>query len=339
MVAIYSVLAPLLLFAPYCVASTASVERWGVFELSQRGPEDEPSFNAFTVVANVTFTRTADGRSTVVPSFYDGNATYLTRFSPNLEGTYDYFTASSSREMPPLRGTLTVTPPSASNHGPVLTDPTNPRALSFADGTQHVSVGTTSYAWMHVDDELATMTLKTLGNAPFNKIRMTLFPKFYPWTHREPMLDMFAFARNGTAPAPCTICCPSARGTFDTTRFHPPFWRRVDGFVRNLLGMGVVADIILFHPYDGGHWGFDSMGPDVDAAYLRYTAARLGAFRNVWWSLANEWSDLKAKCYGFNSSACPQTYFDNLFMVLQAADPHARRRSIHNGPIYYNHSA
>jgi hypothetical protein len=25
-------------------------------------------------------------------------------------------------------------------------------------------------------------------------------------------------------------------------------------------GMGVVADVIVFHPYDGGHWGFDCMG-------------------------------------------------------------------------------
>ena len=24
--------------------------------------------------------------------------------------------------------------------------------------------------------------------------------------------------------------------------------------------MGVVADIIVFHPYDSGHWGFDCMG-------------------------------------------------------------------------------
>ena len=27
-----------------------------------------------------------------------------------------------------------------------------------------------------------------------------------------------------------------------------------------MLEMGVVADIIVFHPYDTGHWGFDCMG-------------------------------------------------------------------------------
>jgi hypothetical protein len=39
----------------------------------------------------------------------------------------------------------------------------------------------------------------------------------------------------------------------------------------------VQADVILFHSYD--HWGFDCMGPETDAAYLRYAAARLGPFR------------------------------------------------------------
>ena len=53
--------------------------------------------------------------------------------------------------------------------------------------------------------------------------------------------------------------------------------------------MGIQADVILFHPYDAGHWGFDNMGAENDDRYLRYMIARLGAYRNVWWSLANEW--------------------------------------------------
>ena len=65
-----------------------------------------------------------------------------------------------------------------------------------------------------------------------------------------------------------------------------------------------MADLILFHPYDGvpleaseGHWGFDCLGghdplrygPANDEHYLRYAVARLASFSNVWWSLANEW--------------------------------------------------
>ena len=46
--------------------------------------------------------------------------------------------------------------------------------------------------------------------------------------------------------------------------------------------------MILFHPYDWDKWGFDRMTDEVDDFYLKYVVARLSAFRNVWWSLANE---------------------------------------------------
>ncbi len=34
------------------------------------------------------------------------------------------------------------------------------------------------------------------------------------------------------------------------------------------------------------------MTPEQDDRYVRYLAARLGAYRNVWWSLANEYDFL-----------------------------------------------
>ena len=326
----------LLLLPLLAAAQQPSVERWGVFELTQHGPPDAPGANAFDVVANATFTHSETGAAIVVPSFYDGGDEYLTRFSPPLAGEYTFVTASSSPLLPAQTGNFTALPPSPGNRGPVRVDRAHPRAFAFADGTPHVSVGTTAYAWLHAGDANIDATLATLRDARFNKLRMTLLPKFYPWTHTEP--PEFAFARAADPPPPCTICCPSQRGAFDLTRFNPPFWRTVERAVRGLHAAGVVADIILFHPYDAGHWGLDCLGMDADLRYVRYAAARLGAYSNVWWSMANEWSDLKCKCGGFNSSACPQTYFDELFAGLVAADAHARLRSIHNGPLYYNHS-
>jgi DUF1680 family protein len=319
-----------------------TVERWSVFELAQTGPDDDPlsGFNAFTdVAANATFTHEASGDVTVVAAFFDGNGSYLLRFSPERLGEYSFATASSSPLMPPVRGSFVVTGASRGNHGPVRADATNARAFAFADGSPHFSIGTTAYAWAHGSAADANKTLAALRGAAFNKLRMTLFPKYYPYTHEEPPGDFFAFARAAAQPPPnCSSCCASRNGTFDLRRFSPPFWRAIEGYVRALLDMGVQADLILFHPYDGGHWGFDCMPLETDLFYVRYAAARLGAYRNVWWSMANEWSDLKCKCGGFNSSACPSTWFDALFAGLAAADPHRRQRSIHNGPIFYNNS-
>jgi hypothetical protein len=64
-----------------------------------------------------------------------------------------------------------------------------------------------------------------------------------------------------------------------------------------------------------------------DERYLRYVAARFGAFRNVWWSMANEFDLVKTKT---------TDDWDHLFQVLQAADPHDRLRSIHQFDVYYD---
>ena len=113
-----------------------------------------------------------------------------------------------------------------------------------------------------------------------------------------------------------------------------------------------LQDIIVFHPYDNGHWGFDCMGGNDpktyntthDNHYLKYLAARFAAFDNVWWAMANEWSDCGCKSLGMENGANSShdngfaPTWDELFQTLAKADPYGRQTSIHNGPLLYNHS-
>lgn len=241
--------------APAAVSQDAAeVEQWGVFEIAQSGPADSPAFNAFASVKfNATFV-TAGRAPVLVPGFYDGvdeagSGVFRARFSPPSQGIYNFSTAGLAA---PQSGSFLVSAPSINNHGPVAADPAHPNAFIYADGTPHFSVGTTSYAWVHVSDGNAAQTLATLSGGPFNKMRMTLFPKRYSWTHIEPPTDFFVFPRKQPEPAPCHQCCPSSVGEFDFTRFEPTFWRKVEGYVEQMrdMGPGVIADIILWHPYD-----------------------------------------------------------------------------------------
>lgn len=59
------------------------------------------------------------------------------------------------------------------------------------------------------------------------------------------------------------------------------------------MDRGIQADLILFHPYD--RWGYAAMGKEMNEKYVSYIMARLSAFQNVWWSLANEWDVPKIK--------------------------------------------
>jgi len=71
------------------------------------------------------------------------------------------------------------------------------------------------------------------------------------------------------------------------------------------------------------------MPAEVDDRYVLYIVSRLAAYRNVWWSLANEWD--------FNKNNT-EADWDRLFQVVQSSDPYGHPRSIHNGFYIYNNT-
>ena len=115
---------------------------------------------------------------------------------------------------------------------------------------------------------------------------------------------------------------------WDFTRFNPEYFQRLEKLILGLRDLGIEADLIVFHPYDFGAWGFDRMPAEVNDRYLKYLAARLSAFRNLWWSFANEFDlmlDLDLNDW------------DHFFHVIEAEDPYDHLRSIHNCRGFYNH--
>jgi len=109
--------------------------------------------------------------------------------------------------------------------------------------------------------------------------------------------------------------------------FNPEFFRHLEALIYELMKLGIEADLILFHPYD--RWGFADMGSEADDLYLRYIVARLAAYRNIWWSLANEYDLMKTKT---------MADWDRFFQIVQACDPYQHLRSIHNCRPFYDHS-
>jgi len=158
--------------------------------------------------------------------------------------------------------------------------------FAYADGTPYFPFGTTCYAWAHQGDAMEEETLATLRTSPFNKIRMCVFPKHYEFNHNEP--ELYVFPR--TAPA----SKENPQGTNNYTRFEPAFFAHFEKLLTRLRDLNIEADLILFHPYD--RWGYATMPAEVDERYLRYVIARFAAYRNVWWSLANEFAIRTAIC-------------------------------------------
>jgi hypothetical protein len=140
---------------------------------------------------------------------------------------------------------------------------------------------------------------------------MCVFPKHYRYNENEPDLHIFE---------------ANAEGSLDFTRPNPACFRHLEALIAQLRDLGIEADLILFHPYD--RWGYASMGAEADDRYLRYVVARLAAYRNVWWSFANEFDLMKSK---------ELTDWDRFFRIVQERDPSQHLRSIHNCREFYDH--
>lgn len=291
-----------------------AVERWGVFEITLEGPTSGNPY--LEVPCSSTFTQ--GDRRVTVPGFWDGGGTYKVRFSPPTTGEWRYVTRSAASPLNGRSGTFTVSAPTGNNHGPIEVFET--WYLRYADGRPYHQFGTTCYAWTHQPPAMQEQTLATLATSPFNKIRFCVFPKSYAYNKNEP--EFFAFVKRPD-------------GTIDFSQPNPVFWRHFERRILDLQRLGIEADVILWHPYD--RWGFADMSDTEDDRYLRYCIARLSAFRNVWWSLANEYDFMTERPAGHRGNKQWEDW-DRFFGILQSEDPHQRLRGIHNGSRWYDHT-
>lgn len=299
------------------------VERWGVFEIALPGRADGNPFTDYEI--HGTFT--GKNESKTVSGFYDGAGIYKVRFMPSFEGEYR-FKIEGSFSGCAEEGTFTATPPTGNNHGPVRVAYTY--HLAYEDGTPYFSVGTTCYAFAHQPLERQAQTLHNLEGT-FNKLRFCIFPKHYDFNFKDPI----TFPYEGT---PCDNSAmtkenfsaykpDNPENHWDFHRFNPEHFRIFDQRIQDLMDRGIEADLIVMHPYD--RWGFSIMNAEEDDLYWNYIVARFSAYRNVWWSLANEYDLMPAK---------KLADWERYGSILCERDPYNHLRSIHNCFHFYDYS-
>ena len=288
------------------ISAINKVEKWRIYEIALKGITKA---NPYTdIQLSATFSNGKDVKT--VSGFYDGNGIYKIRFMPQKTGTWTYITTSNLKSLQNRKDKFECFTNSENNHGPVVVKDTF--NFSYSDNKPYYPFGTTCYAWVHQTDSLADLTLKTLSNGYFNKMRMCIFPKDYDWNKNEPLLYPFEGK-------PLT--------NWDYTRFNPAYFQNIEKRIGQLDSLGIEADLIVFHPYD--RWGFQKMDRKTDDLYINYIIARFAAYKNVWWSMANEYDFMK------NKNADDWNHYIQLFAEK---DAYNHLRSIHNGSRVYDHT-
>lgn len=294
--------------------SQQKIEQWNRFEAKF---ESKSSNNSFVGV-NLTALFSTKDTSISVAGFYDGNNTFVVRFMTEKIGIWSFTTKSNLPELDNKKGNFECIKASANNHG--MMKVSNTYNFKYADGKNYFPFGTTSYAWTHMTNAVQETTLKTLKNAGFNKIRMGVFPKNYDLVKEEPEIYPYIIKETKKDAAGNEV------KVWDFTQFNPVFFQHLEKRIDNLRDLGIEADLIIFHPYDKGRWGFDEMPMEANLNYIKYLTARLSSFRNIWWSLANEYDYLKSKT---------DADWETLTKEVIKNDPYRHLCSIHGSTAKY----
>ncbi|MEK3697950.1 MULTISPECIES: DUF5060 domain-containing protein [unclassified Paenibacillus] len=293
------------------------VEQWGIFELE---------LNASEIVGNpfrdvwVQATFKIGDEYKRVYGFYDGESVWRIRFMPEQIGDHHFQVTSNMDAFNGLTGDFVSTVPTLGSHGPVRVAGTH---FNYADGTPFFVMGTTAYAWTYRPEEIRKQTLDSFSENGFNKIRMLVFPKYYRGMVNDVNVDY----------DPPVFPFVGQPNEFDFQTLIPEYFRNYEERVKDLMKLGIEADVILFHPYD--NWGIDSLMQQADdLLYVNYMISRLAAYRNVWWSLANEF-DISSTPEGMFCARTDRKDWDLIGATIKANDPHGHPISVHNLPMRY----
>ena len=231
-----------------------------------------------------------------IQGFWDGGQTYKVRFTPTVAGTWTYSINSIPNDRGLTRsGRINVSEASPVEHGFLRRDPGSPYSFVFDDGTHFFMMGQTYY---DIVENVAgggswKEAVHNSKSYQFNKIRLLLYSWGPARSNRgRPFEDIIPYADGMTSYE------PNRYSTGNHDRINVLFWRNLDTLVSYLKSEGMIADVILFS--DGEYtYGTNTQ----NERYIRYALARLAAYTNVIWCMANEYDYIPKSTGGTEAAA------------------------------------
>ncbi len=217
--------------------------------------------------------------------------------------------------------------------GIVRVDPDFPFHFQYA-GTEkpYFWNSTTAYALLGWDERSITAILDRFTAYRINRLRVSLsgihVESGEAW--KEPVYPSKEFTflfhpwvQNGNDP----LTNPG----YDVTRFDLEHWRKFERVVRYARDHGIQISVIFY--VDGYRPGTDPFGKEdaggeAEKRYYRYAVARLAAYSNVMWDLANEYRLFRDDAWAETMGA-----------FLKSLDPYNHLTSVHGHGDFRFHAS
>jgi hypothetical protein len=255
-----------------------------------------------------------EGKTFIVPGFWDGGETWKIRFAPPLSGDWKYETSCTDRKMNGKKGEVTVTGWSAEelNSNPVrrglvivsTEGKRKGRYFTYSDGTPFLWIGDTWWDWTN------------------RKIKFDSFRKLADTRSEQGFnIGQLFFAANGWS---------RESSLLDPSFQHPDIEqiKKVEQMIAYANSKGIT---VWIHPWWSREDINKKIGEENIIRWWKYVIDRLHAY-NVIWVLAGE--------YNMNNyGGFPLGFWDRVGAIIKKEDPYNRIVGAHPTPPMWSGGA
>jgi len=273
--------------------SAKTVECYDFIEVTM-SVADSAAGNPFTDVTVEGAFASKGGKPLAVDGFCDSadGRTFRIRFMPSQPGAYEYTVKYREGGFEKThQGAFEAT--EGKRKGVVRVDPEFPWHFQWEGSKErYFWNGTTTYWLAGWDDETIRQAIDRLDRVKVTRVRAALNGRVKDgraWFENVFSTDKFSFRLE---PWVAKDSANLEQPGFDVTRFNIAFWQKYERLLRQAWTKDMVVSVIFY--VDGARPGVDpfgkaNMGGLDEQRYYRYAVARLGAFANVMWDVANEY--------------------------------------------------
>ncbi|MDO6518785.1 apiosidase-like domain-containing protein [Zobellia uliginosa] len=301
-------------------------QQWEVIDVVF--PVNKRTKAPFEVVATAQVT---DGKQTQqIPLFYNGNGTWVLRYSSGVMGDKSFVITSELKGLNGKKGKITVVKNQKTDrHGGIVLNKDNPRHLFYEDGSHYFNLAFECdwlFALDYGEEDMAKTKhlLSLLNEYRFNQVVMNVYSYDVSWPKDERLAehpeheyggreDIFPFLGSNSNP--------------DYSSLNIDFFKHFDKVISEMHDQEIVSHLMIYVWNKLVSW--PEMESEADNRYYDYIIKRYQAFPNIIWDVSKE---------ALHKTRATAAYISERIERTRNLDSYDRLVSVHDYGFCRNHA-